>query len=276
MALFDSKFYRPSGAVHGSPEEVGLQYEPLKFVASDGVELSAWWFPAQGHAQGTVVHCHGNAGNITGHYIQIAWLPPAGFNVLCFDYRGYGESKGRVTRAGTILDVRAAINQAMSMDGVDARTVLLFGQSLGGVVAIVAAAERADLAGVVVDGAFSDYRAEVEWALKQSWMTRGLAKLIARWGISRGYDAIDAVERVAPTPIFLLHGKEDRVCPWEMSHDLFERAGEPKELWLIPGAGHYEALHELAEVTRPKLLAFFQACTKAALMKDANATVFNA
>lgn len=266
MALLDSKFYRPSKQEYDAPENYDLAYEPVTFVVRDGVRLSGWWFPAEGAAIGTVVHCHGNGGNITGHFVQTAWLPAEGYNVLCFDYRGYGCSEGKATRSGTIADAHAAVDLALAREGA-APVVLLFGQSLGGAVAIVVAAERDDLAGVAVDGPFSDYRQEVAWVLKQQWLTRSVAKLIARFGISRGHDAIDCVDRVAPTPLFLMHGKEDRTCPWEMSQDLYDRANEPKGLWLIPEAGHYEVLNELAEIGRPRLLRFFESCVEAASIK---------
>ena len=268
MALFDSQFYRPSCKQYDTPENHGLRHDAVEFVTRDGVRLSAWWFPADGSARGTVIHFHGNAGNISGHFVQTAWLPAAGYNVMCFDYRGFGESEGGVTRAGTVSDAHAAIDYVLTRQDVDPARVLLFGQSLGGAVAIVAAAERDDLAGVAVDGAFSDYREEVRWVLKQHWLTRGVAKLIARWGISRGQDPIDCVQRVAPTPLFLMHGKEDRICPWEMSQDLYDRANEPKGLWLIDGAGHYEALNDMPQVTRPKLLRYFEACVQVADVKN--------
>ncbi len=271
MALFDSQFYRPSKQQYDSPKEYGLDYEAVFFQAVDGVRLSAWWFPARGQATGTIVHCHGNAGNITGHFTDVAWLPAEGFNVLCFDYRGYGKSEGKVTRQGTILDAHAAVGYVMSRDDIDARTIMLFGQSLGGAVAIVVAAERDDLAGVAADGPLSDYQAEVEWVLKQQWLTRAVAKLIAKRGIKRGHDPIDCVDRVSPAPLFLMHGKEDRICPWEMSQDLYDKAKEPKGMWLIEGADHYQALHEMAEVARPKLVQFFRACIEASLIKNPHA-----
>ncbi len=271
MALFDFQFYRPSRQQYDAPKDHGLEHEPIEIMTRDDVRLSGWWFPADGEAAGTVIHCHGNAGNITGHFVQVAWLPAAGYNVLCFDYRGFGESEGTVTRAGTMLDAHAAIDYVLAREDVDPARVLLFGQSLGGTVAIVAASERDDLAGVAVDGPFSGYQEEVEWILKQHWLTRSVAKLIARVGISRAHDAIDRVHLVAPTPLFLMHGKEDRICPWEMSQDLYDRAGEPKGLWLIPGVGHYEALNEMAEIGRPKLLQFFESCVEAAKIKGAGA-----
>ncbi|MCH8964027.1 MAG: alpha/beta fold hydrolase, partial [Planctomycetes bacterium] len=138
MALFDSQFYRPSSEQYDNPENHGLRYDAVEFVTLDGVRLSAWWFPADGSARGTVIHFHGNAGNITGHFVQTAWLPAAGYHVLCFDYRGFGGSEGTVTRTGTILDAHAAIDYVLAREDADPMRILLFGQSLGGAVAIVA------------------------------------------------------------------------------------------------------------------------------------------
>ncbi len=261
MALLDDMFYYPSRRLAARPEQ---PFEAIHFRTSDDVLLSGWWFPAEPPARGTVVHCHGNAGNVAGHFQQVAWLPACGFQVLCFDYRGYGESGGRISRPGSILDTHAAIEAARARGGCDRGGVMLFGQSLGGAVAIVAAAERGDVAGVAVDGPFSEYRAEVRWVLRRRWWTRGVAGVLARAGVSRGCDPIDYVARVAPTPLFLMHGKQDRICPWEMSQDLYDRAGEPKALWLIPEANHYQALAEMADLARPKLLGFFDACASAA------------
>ena len=261
MALFDRHFYYPTRQIYDSPEVYGLSYEPVVFAAGDGVRLSAWWFPANPQARATVVHCHGNAANITAHFTQTAWLAAEGFNVLCFDYRGYGRSEGRVTRAGSIADAVGAVDYVRSQAGPE-HALLLFGQSLGGAIAIVVAAGRDDVAGVAVDGPFSGYKDEVRWVLRQQWLTRPAAWAIARWGVSRGYDPIDVVHRVSPTPLMLMHGREDRICPWHMSQQLYDRAREPKELLLIPGIGHYQALEDRGDLARPRLVQFFDRCLR--------------
>ncbi|HUN82536.1 MAG TPA: alpha/beta hydrolase, partial [Phycisphaerae bacterium] len=93
----DRVFYYPDRRVHGDPAEHGLKYEDVYFAAPDGVRLHGWFFPATKPATGTVLHIHGNAANVSAHYEFIRWLPAAGYNVLTFDYRGYGQSGGHVT-----------------------------------------------------------------------------------------------------------------------------------------------------------------------------------
>ena len=256
----DGLFFHPTRRVYASPDEHRLRYERVSIPTHDGLKLDGWFFPAaDGPARGTVVHFHGNAGNITGHFEHVAWLPATGWNVLCFDYRGYGRSQGRPTRKGLVLDGHAAIEYVKTRGDVDPARIIVLGQSLGGAVGIVVAAERKDIAGLAVDGAFSHYRRIAAWHIRRN----PLLFMLAWWVpalILPGQDPIDHVARVAPTPLFIMHGRADEVVDPRMAEELYAAAGEPKELWLIDGVGHYTALDELANVARPKLLQFFNRC----------------
>jgi predicted alpha/beta-fold hydrolase len=114
----DHWFYHPTQYEYGYPEDEDLAYESVRFPSGDE-RLHGWFFPAASDPKGTVIHCHGNAGNITGHFQFVAWMPSCGWNVLVFDYRGFGRSTGRPTRAGTVADVNAAIDYAGSRGDVD-------------------------------------------------------------------------------------------------------------------------------------------------------------
>ncbi|UCG33952.1 MAG: alpha/beta hydrolase, partial [Phycisphaerales bacterium] len=133
----DRLFYYPTVKTYESPESSGLAAEPVYFQSADRVRLHGLFFPAAESPRGTVLHFHGNAGNVTGHWPFIAWLPPAGWNVLCFDYRGFGCSQGRISQRGSVLDVHAALDYVLSRPDVDPARVVAFGQSLGGAVAVV-------------------------------------------------------------------------------------------------------------------------------------------
>ncbi|HEX7926650.1 MAG TPA: alpha/beta hydrolase, partial [bacterium] len=101
----DGIFFQPDSERYLTPEQYGLWHEPVRFRSQDGTVLAGWFLPAQtpGRAPlGTVIHFHGNAANISNHLYAVRWLPKAGYNVLLFDYRGYGDSAGSPTRAGVI------------------------------------------------------------------------------------------------------------------------------------------------------------------------------
>ncbi len=62
--------YKPNRSIDQDPSDYGLTFEEVTFIASDGCQLSGWWIPAK-HAVGTVLFCHGNAGNVGGR----SWIP---------------------------------------------------------------------------------------------------------------------------------------------------------------------------------------------------------
>lgn len=259
----DRLFYHPTRREYDRPERLNLAYESVLFPTENGLRLHGWFFPAVGPTSGTILHIHGNAGNVTAHFHQVRWLPGAGWNVLCFDYRGYGRSEGKVTRAGTIADAHAALDYLIARPNVDKDRIVAFGQSLGGAIGIVLAAERQELRGLAVDGAFEHYRDVARWHIRRNPLLFLAAWWLPSLLMKDGYDAIDFVARVSPRPLLILHGTADSIVPVHMAEKLYAAAREPKELWLVEGADHYEALDELGDTTRPRLNAFFRACVGA-------------
>lgn len=246
----DGLFYHPSATVYATPESYGLTgVEEVSFAAPGGPSLHGWWLPAQGEPRGSVVYCHGNAANLTLHARYVAWLPARGFNVLIFDYRGYGRSQGAVTRAGTVEDAVAAIDVALARDP---DRVVVFGHSLGGAVGLRAAAERPAVRGVIAESTFSNYReiaaAKVPWI---SW----LVPLV----VSAGLDPDAVLSRLSPAPVLVIHGERDHIVPVEVGERLFERASEPKELWKVPEARHMSpwALRSRRDEFERRFEAFF-------------------
>ncbi len=242
MAKGDRFFHFPTNTVYDRPEERGLRYESVGFESQGGVRLHGWFLAAAGRARGTVVHCHGNAGNITGHYRFVDWLPERGWNVLCFDYRGYGQSQGTPTREGTVLDTLAALDYVKTRPDVDGGRVVLFGQSLGGTVAILAAAQRDDLAGLAVEGAFTDYQAEAWFVCRRTWWLWGVAGIVSRFCIGPVGNALDRVGRLGGLPKLFICGGRDGIVDHRQTIALHDAAPEPKELWVIADGRHADAL----------------------------------
>ncbi|OYU18347.1 MAG: hypothetical protein CFE34_11070 [Rhodobacteraceae bacterium PARR1] len=117
-----------------NPAEVGLAYEDVFITAADGTRLHAWWLPAKAGVavKGTVLHLHGNGGNVSSHLAGSWWLPAAGYQVLLLDYRGYGRSAGAASLSGSYQDIDAAFAWLQQAPEVQGRPLVLLGQSLGG------------------------------------------------------------------------------------------------------------------------------------------------
>lgn len=255
LAGCESLFFYPARAIRHTPAELGLRYEDVSFSSSDAVRLSGWFLPAaSGKARATVIHVHGNAANIGEHVWASRWLPAAGYNVLEFDYRGYGQSAGEPGLTGAQRDISAAIAYARSRPDVDPRRLIVFGQSLGGALAIYNVANspyREDIRALIVDSAFSSYRqiaGEKMAGFWPTWPFQWLPWLL----LNDTYAPRDAIAAVAPIPLLLIHGDGDQIVPAHHSVQLFQRAAEPKQLWLLPDVPHTAGLEWPAN--RQKLL----------------------
>lgn len=244
-----------------TPAQHGIDYQELALRAEDGTALTAWFLPARGPARATVLFLHGNAENISTHFASVAWMPAEGFNVLALDYRGYGASEGTPTLAGVQLDIDAAMRALLARPGVDRGRIVLFGQSLGGALAIHYAARgayRSSLRALVADSAFSDYRGIVREKLAGFFLTWPLQWL--PWlTVDNDYSPAASVAALSPLPLLLIHGERDVVVPARHSQRLFELAREPKELWLVPEAGHIQALR--GEAMRRRLVDYLRRVT---------------
>lgn len=251
-------FFQPHRHIVSTPGLYGLEYQPVEFRASDGTALFAWFLPARDAPRGTVLYLHGNAENISTHFHNVAWMPAAGFNVLALDYRGYGGSQGTPTLAGVQLDIDAAMRALLARRDVDPERIIIFGQSLGGALAIHYAAHseyRANVRAIIVDSAFADYRRIVRDKAASFFLTWPFQWLLPQ-AVDNDFSPAASVAAVAPIPLLFIHGERDSIVPLEHARRLFERAAEPKELWIVPDAGHIQAVRK--KNVRKRLTEFLQ------------------
>jgi pimeloyl-ACP methyl ester carboxylesterase len=212
--------------VEHTPADAGLAYRELSFETDDGERLHGWWVARRAAALGHVLLCHGNAGNVGDRVLHAAALTAAGFDVLLFDYRGYGHSSGRPGEQGTHRDARAALECLLRQPGADASRVLYLGESLGGAVALALALERPP-AGLILLSAFTSVRD----------MARAHYPLIPRALVPDAYPSLRLIGGLL-APLLVLHGEDDAIVPVEHGRALLDAAPDPKRLRVVPGVGH--------------------------------------
>jgi len=221
--------FHPARTLATTPKDLGLDFEEVRFVAEDGVALHGWWIP-HANARGTIIHCHGNAGNIGDRAWMAADFHRLGVNVFLFDYRGYGASKGIPTEKGTYRDARAAY-EVVRARYADAETppVIVHGQSLGGAVAVQLALDK-PVKGLIVESTFSS---TVDMGRRlYPWLP---VKLLCTFR----YDSASKVGRLN-TPGLYAHSAQDDLVPFDLGLQLYERAPQPKEFVELRG-GHNDA-----------------------------------
>lgn len=247
-------FFKPTRHIHSDPAAAGLKYEAIKFSSSDGTPLTGIFFPAEGAVRATVVHFHGNGQNMTAHYQYSAWLAENGYGVFIFDYRGYGASGGKPSMRGAVEDGKAALAHALKLPGADPGKVVVFGQSLGGAVAIAAAADsEVRPAALIIEGSFYSYRQVAAAVMRRSWLTWPFSWL--PYLLVTGQDSPSEMIRSLSCPKLFIHSPSDGTVPYAQGRRLYEAAPGPKEFWEVP-AGHIEAFGAFRGAYAPRMLSF--------------------
>ena len=226
----DRLFYFPTKDAAFTPAKYGYRYQDVTFTASDGIKLHGWWIPAKKKsAKATVVYSHGNAGSLPHHFVFVYWLVDAGYNVMMYDYRGYGKSGGEISKVGIVEDAKAAYLYTSERPDVDG--IISMGHSLGGAKSIAALAELApkDLKAVVVDSTFASYRD----------MAERVAGPRARKVVSDTFEPYVYIKKLPEnTPFLVVHGSDDSTIPFAQAEKLFTAANQPKKLMWVDGGDH--------------------------------------
>lgn len=205
--------------------------ESVWFNSADGTRLNGFFFKSQPKTEtATIIFFHGNGGNIT----NLSWLgqhfAKHGFNVLLFDYRGYGASDGvAADESGLYADGDAAVAFLVNEKKVRSEQIVLYGHSLG--TAVVAdVASRGHFGAVVLESGFSSASSVAANALP--WLPRWLHFL--------GKNRFESARKLTSvrSPILIAHGDPDQTISTGEAQLLFASANEPRKLLLVPGAGH--------------------------------------
>ena len=198
------------------------------FVTPDGVRLHAWRFEAKQAGAPVMIWFHGNAGNLTDRAEMAVEHAKRGISVFVFDYRGYGKSEGRPSESKLFVDSLAAFDYVR---GRGAKTIVLYGESVGGpYAAFVAKARKGLVRSVIVENSFPSLR-ELGNALYRPLPLGWTAPFALR---------TTAWLNEAGVPVLVMHGTRDAVIPYALGKKLYDGLTVPKEMLTSQSAGHCE------------------------------------
>lgn len=246
LYLMQSKiiFYPNMGGreLRSSPSDIGLEYETVSLITSDQVRLHGW-FVKSNINRGTVLFFHGNAGNISHRLESLRIFNHLGLSTLIIDYRGYGQSEGKISEQGIYLDARAAWKYLTENQGINPQRIIVFGRSLGGAVAANLAAKYRP-AGLILESVFTSVP-DMAASMYPVFPVRPLCRF--------QFNARQSLQGVT-APVLIVHSPDDEIIPYANGRKLFASANEPKTFlelrgghndgFVATGPAYYEGLND--------------------------------
>jgi fermentation-respiration switch protein FrsA (DUF1100 family) len=254
--------------VHDELSEDSLLREDVVFPSRDGVRLSGWFVPAE-RAVGGVILCHGFPSNRAEMIPLVRLLRGIGMHVLLFDFRALGRSEGNLCTIGfhEVRDLLGATDYLTRRPEMAELKVGVFGNSMGGAVAIMAAAEDERIAAVATHGAYATLESAIAQRCRMALGPLGPAvhKQAVWWGRRlwldrhpRDVSPVSAIGAISPRPVLLLHGAHDHTIRADDANALFEAAGGPKRLTLLPRSWHIWVHPQDRQIYEHEITQFFR------------------
>jgi uncharacterized protein len=257
---------RPGGWFRRGPSIPDKRLRAVVFQSTDGTRLAGWYGERPG-AAATIILCHGVPGDKRDMAGLARALMDAGFGVLAFDFRNWGESERTPVTLGyrEVQDVLGAVAFVQHLAW-PRRRIGVVGLSMGAAAAILAAARTTAIEAVVADSSYARLDRAVERVARRVWGPfASLAWRRARRVGERLIGAplasvapIDAIAGISPRPVLIIHGMRDRLTDVGDAHALYGACGDPKALWVIERAGHARTRRIGIEQYDRRVVGFFK------------------
>ncbi len=228
------------------PYESGFEVEDVWFPAKNGKRLHGW-FVSSGSKNPTIILVHGWGKNAERMTPYIKGLCCRGYNIFAFDSRNHGLSDpdGYSSMLKFAEDIISSIDYLEKREDLENKTVFLIGLSIGGGASLYAASHDKRIKKVVTVGAFADprdvMRKEIEARHIPYFPLIWLFFKFLEWHLGVKLQTIAPVNNISKSnaEILLIHGKKDKVVPFEQAEKLMTNKGNARvQLWAIENRGH--------------------------------------
>ncbi len=196
-------------------------FVPLIYLdVAEGVNISLRYLRPQSEDALVILYSHGNAEDLSYMEYYLQEYRARGYGIAAYDYEGYGASDGKPSEQNTYRDVERVYRYLTEEAGIAPGRIVIYGTSVGSGPSCYLA-EKYPAAGLVLEAPFTSAFAVV----KMGWLPGNRFRNIDRIGNIK-------------MPVLIFHGDRDSVISYSHGQALFEKANEPKQFYLVKGAGH--------------------------------------
>ena len=189
--------------------------------------------------RGTVVHFHGNSGQMEQTQEKVAWLTNYGFSVITFDYSGFGHSTGTATDKDAYLDAISILNY---INQYNHQPLFVVATSTGSNIFLRAWADNPiEIDGIILDSPFTSYVKEAQFVLSQSPLGK-LYDWFALVIMRDDYAAEQSLHRVPESHALVVHCEDDNVVPFEFGETLYQKLKGNKQFMAFDDCRHARAM----------------------------------
>lgn len=250
-----SLIYQPDNYLYAEPSRFNVKFDAFMINSIDGTKLSAWrMYSKNKNPKNLLLYFHGNAQNLTSHFVNSVWMADHDFDIIIFDYRGYGLSEGKPEPKGVSEDGLAFLNYAYSeFKKGNFKHFIVYGQSLGGAIALKSLEDfkhRDEISLLVLDSTFLSPR-EVARE-KTFWPLSNI--------ISNSYTADPKLTHLT-MPVLSIHSTEDFVIAYKLGQSLYEKitTSPKKDFWTFNVRGHGDIFYVENKKYQQEFLKYIQA-----------------
>lgn len=228
---------------------------PQRFITPDGIKLYAWFIKPR-NKMPVILHLHGQAESILTHQDIASHCLQKGFGLFMLSYRGHYKSGGRASERGVYNDAKAAIVHLKKL-GVDEDKIIVWGHSLGSIIALETAV-NSNVLGVILQSPIKEIKsAAIDVGnfyykrLRLDLMAHFTRKHIERMDFMQKMDGVSKIKKVR-CPILIMHSKTDRIAPYTNSTELAE-LNPRAELYIAELGTHWDAgwcMHRVFEFVK--------------------------
>ena len=198
--------------VEREPNEI----EKVKITTKDKIDLIGWFYNRDLEEFKTILFFHGNAGSLENRTYKLNHFKNLNLNFLIIAWRGFNGNKGKPNEMGLYEDAKSAIKW-LKAKGIKEKNIILYGESLGTGVA-VEVAQNKNYAGVILESPFTSMV-----NMGKKYYPFFPVSLLLK-------DKFESYKKINNifVPVLIMHGKVDKIVPYDMGKKMYELANEPK------------------------------------------------